>query len=130
MIAPLALLVASCGAGLVGPSDATVDTGDPSGTRLEAATAGMCAATAALPDLAATRRAFVNDAHDALHALAADPRLTRSAAARVLEAMDLVERDFEWSAQATALAHDLAELSKAAAAALTGLAMDVPPCGP
>lgn len=85
---------------------------------------------AALPDLAATRRVFINDAHDALHTLAADPRLTRSAAAHVLEAMDQLERDFDASAEAPGVTTDLADLAAAASTALKELGIDAPPCGP
>lgn len=124
----LALVLASCGAGSEGRSAATSETSGSSSAPFEAAAAGLCAATATLPDLAATRRAFINGAHDALHALAADPRLTRAASARVLEAMDHLERDFDAPAEAPALASDLADLSKAAAAALEGLGIDAPSC--
>lgn len=125
----LALVLASCGARFGG---ASVVAGSPgsSSAPLVAAAAGLCAATAALPDLMGTKRVFVNDAHDALHTLAADPRLTRPAAAHVLEAIDQLERDFEASADVPAVASDLANLSTAAAAALQELGIDAPSCGP
>lgn len=83
-----------------------------------------------LPDVAAARTAFVNEAHDELHALAAAPGLDRSAAAHVLEAMDAVERDFSGSPAAAALAGDLATLRSAADDALTSLGVEVPACAP
>lgn len=124
----LALVLTSCGARFGG---ASVVAGTPasSSASLATAAAGLCAASTALPDLAATKRAFVNEAHDALHALAADPRLTRSAVARVLAAMDRLERDFDVPAEAPVLAGDFADLSTAASAALVELGVDVPSCG-
>lgn len=81
-----------------------------------------------LPDLDGARRAFVNQAHDPLHALAADPRLTRTAAARVLEAMDRIERDFDMAATAAILATDLATLALVARSALAELGIDAASC--
>ena len=123
----LALVLASCGAGSEGPSAATSGASGLSSARLAAA--GLCAATAALPDPAATKRAFINDAHDALHTLASDPGLTRAASARVLEAIDQLERDFDASAEAPELSTDLAALAAATSGALVELGLDVPPCG-
>jgi hypothetical protein len=96
----------------------------------EAAAIGLCHAIGGLPDAAAVERAFTNDAHDVLHALAADPRLDRSAAALILEAMVTVETDFGASADQTVLADDLASLFAAADAALTTLGVDLPRCAP
>ena len=121
-------MLASCGARFGG---ASVPAGSPvsSSSPLIAAAAGLCAARAGLPDLTGTKRAFVNDAHDALHTLAADPRLTRSAAKHVLEAMDRLERDFDASAEAPSLASDLADLTAATSDALLELGIDMPSCG-
>ena len=124
----LALVLISCGARFGGASVVAVSPVSSSAS-LATAAAGLCAASTALPDLAATKRAFVNEAHDALHALAADPRLTRSAVARVLAAMDRLERDFDVPAEAPVLAGDFADLSTAASAALVELGIDVPSCG-
>lgn len=124
----LALVLNSCGARFGGTS-VVAGTADSSSASLATAAAGLCAATTALPDLAATKRAFVNEAHDALHVLAADPRLTRSAVARVLEAMDRLERDFDAPAEAPVLAGDLADLSTTASAALVELGIEAPSCG-
>jgi hypothetical protein len=95
---------------------------------LVAASSGVCSAIAALPDRAAAERAFTNLAHAALHALAADARLDRSLAARVLETMQKVETDFSQSAGATLLGGDLAQLEAAAVAALSALGQEVPAC--
>lgn len=96
---------------------------------LRAASSGVCHAIADLPDRAAAERAFTNLAHEALHALAADGRLDRSLAARVLETMQKVETDFSQSAGATQLGGDLAQLEAAVVAALSALGQEVPACG-
>lgn len=81
-----------------------------------------------LPDRSAAKRAFVNLAHQALHDLAADPRLDRSMSARVLEAMEKVEADFSRSPDVGALTDDLAKLLAAADSALRALGEEVPAC--
>lgn len=129
LIALLTLVLAACGAGSGGtPATSAVAPGPSSA--LGAAAAGLCGAKAALPDLVATKRAFINDAHDALHALAADPGLTRPAAALVLEEMGQLERDLDASADAAEVTTDLAALAAATSAALTELAIAVPSCPP
>ena len=95
---------------------------------LSASSAGVCEATAALPDTSAAERAFTNVAHDALHGLAGDPRLSRSLSARVLEAMQKVEADFSRTPDVALLSGDLAELHASADAALQALGEDVPAC--
>jgi hypothetical protein len=95
---------------------------------LGAAAGGVCLAQAALPDLGAAERAFTNQAHDAVHALAAAPALDRTLAGHLLEAMEQVEADFDAGAGAAELGADLAELRAAAEAALTALDEAVPPC--
>ena len=67
-------------------------------------------------------------AHDALHGLAGDPRLSRSLSARVLEAMQKVEADFSQTPDVAMLSGDLAELRASADTALRALGEDVPAC--
>jgi hypothetical protein len=93
-----------------------------------ASSSGVCKAIVALPDLPAAERAFTNLAHDALHELAAEPRLSRSMSARVLEAMNKVEADFSRSPDVAVLSADLAELHASADSALQELGQEVPAC--
>jgi hypothetical protein len=95
---------------------------------LPASSSGVCQAIIALPDLSAAEHAFTNVAHDALHRLAADPRLGRALAARVLEAMQKVETDFSRSSDVAALTGDLAELRTSADLALRAIGEEVPAC--
>ena len=95
---------------------------------LPASSSGVCQAIAALPDLSAAERTFTNQAHEALHGLAADPRLDRSMSARVLEAMEKVETDFRQSPDVAVLTDDLAKLHASADAALHALGVQVPAC--
>jgi hypothetical protein len=95
---------------------------------LPASSAGVCQAMAALPDVSVAEHAFTNVAHDALHRLAADPRLGRTLAARVLEAMQKVEADFSRSSDAAALVGDLGELQTSADTALRAIGEEVPGC--
>lgn len=95
---------------------------------LAASSSGVCQVIVALPDLSAAERAFTNLAHEALHGLAADPRLGRSMSARVLEAMEKVEADLGRSPDVAVLINDLAELHASADAALQALGEEVPAC--
>lgn len=95
---------------------------------LPASSSGVCQAIAALPDPSAAQRAFTNVAHDALHSLAADPRLDRSRSAQVLEAMQAVEVDFTEARDGAVLSEDLAHLLAVANAALQALGEQVPAC--
>jgi hypothetical protein len=95
---------------------------------LPASSSGVCQAIAVLPNISAAQRAFTNVAHDALHSLAADPRLDRSMSAQVLEAMRRVEVDFTQSSDGAALSEDLANLLAVADAALEALGEEVPVC--
>jgi hypothetical protein len=119
----IVLVLAGCASGAAGTRSPVPSSGD-----LRLSSSGLCAALAALPDEVAARRAFTNLAHDALHALAADPRLTRTSSARILEAMDRVEADFGQPAEPASLGNDLAELRGAAGAALGALGLAVPAC--
>jgi hypothetical protein len=117
-------LVASCSPGGAGQASASLSpaptasmTGEPN---LQAAAAGVCSAIAALPDAGAAERTFTNDAHEALHALAAAPGLDRSVSARLLESMEQVEADFEGGLSGN-LGDDLGALHAAADAALAGI---------
>ena len=98
------------------------------GPGLAASSSGVCEAIVALPDLPRSQRAFTNLAHDALHGLAADPRLTRSLSARVLEAMQQVEADFDRPSDVALLTGDLKALHTSADAALQALGESVPAC--
>lgn len=95
---------------------------------LPASSSGVCQAIAALPDLSAAQRVFTNVAHDALHGLAADPRLDRSMSAQVLEAMQIVEVDFTQTSDDAVVSEDLGNLLAAADAALGELGEEVPAC--
>jgi hypothetical protein len=119
----MTLLLAAC-------TPVTSASGGPSQPALgvAAASAGLCHSIAALPDVSAAERAFTNGAHDALHALAAEPRLDRSIAARVLEAMERVHTDFSESPAVSVLTDDLVDLHASADAALEALGVEVPPC--
>jgi hypothetical protein len=92
------------------------------------ASSGLCETIAALPDVSAAERTFTNRAHEALHALAADPRLDRSVSARLLEAMEKVHTDFAQVSDAAALTEDLGQLREAAGAALHALGLEAPAC--
>jgi hypothetical protein len=119
----IALVLIACSPGANAPAvpgQATIG--------LAASSAGVCQAIDALPDVPAAERAFTNVAHEALHGLAANPRLSRSMSARVLEAMQKVETDFSGSTGASALRDDLAELQVSADAALGALGEEVPAC--
>jgi hypothetical protein len=129
-----AWLRASTAAFLLGVSGCTSappasSPGTDAGSRgLVAASSGLCHALGALPDTPAAGRAFINEAHEALHRLAADPRLARPTAARVLETMQKVEADLASQPDATPLATDLAALRATADAALETLGVEVPTC--
>jgi hypothetical protein len=105
-------------------------TGSPAATAagLSQSSAGVCAAIAALPDAAAAEHAFDNSAHEALHGLAADPRLDRIASAAVLESMERVESDFAEPSGTQALAADLATLLEVANRALRAIGEAAPAC--
>jgi hypothetical protein len=89
---------------------------------------GVCAAMLAVPDTSAAERAFTNLAHDQLHSLAADGRLSRAMSARILETMGAVETDFGRRPATATLAGDLAELHAAADVALRALGLTAPAC--
>jgi hypothetical protein len=121
--ASVALVLSACS-----PGANTSSTSSQAGIGLAASSAGVCQAIDALPDVTSAERAFTNVAHEALHGLAADPRLSRSVSARVLEAMQKVEADFSGSTGASALSDDLAELQVSTDAALGALGEEVPLC--
>jgi len=121
------LAIRSCSAGGTPSPGATAPPSQPA-LGLRAASSGVCQAIIALPDLSAAERAFSNLAHDALHGLAADPRLGRSMSARALEAMEKVEADFSRSPDVAVLTDDLTKLHASADAALRALGEEVPPC--
>ena len=123
IIAVTALLLSACS-----PTGSGSGTPSQSAVGLSASSAGVCEAIAALPDPAAAERAFTNVAHDALHGLAGDPRLSRSMSARVLEAMQRVEADFSRPPDVAVLSGDLAELHASADSALQALVEEVPAC--
>jgi hypothetical protein len=128
--APWRWTLVSIALALIACSPAGAGSGTPGqpSRGLAASSAGVCQAIAALPDPAAAERAFTNVAHDPLHGLAGDPRLSRSLSARVLEAMQQVEADFSKTPDVAALSDDLAALHDSADAALQALGEEVPPC--
>ncbi len=113
-----AFVFAACG----GPAASSSSAG------VVVASVGVCHAIAALPDAAKAQRAFDNEAHEALHALAADTRLDRAMTASVLESMERVESDFAGAADPDALRADLAGLLEAADDALAAIGQAVPAC--
>jgi hypothetical protein len=119
----IALVLSACSPGANGPAASS-----QAAIGLAASSVGVCQAIRALPDVTAAERAFTNVAHEALHGLAADPRLSRSVSARVLEAMQKVEADFGGPSGASALGDDLAELQVSTNAALGALGQEVPAC--
>jgi hypothetical protein len=119
----LLLLLSACSA----VASASASASQPA-VRLPASSSGVCQAITALPDLSAAARAFTNLAHDALHGLAADARLDRSMAARILEAMAKVHADFARSPDVALLKDDLTTLLAATDRALEALGVQVPPC--
>jgi hypothetical protein len=119
---PAALILVLCAC-----TPAATPAASASASGLEAASLGLCAAVAALPDPSAVERVFTNEAHGALHSLAAAPGLDRADAARVLEAMEQVEADFP-AADVARLASDLAALHAWTDEALRALGIEVPAC--
>ena len=119
----IALTVSACAA-VAGPSA----TSSRPLLGLTSSSSGVCQAIVALPDASAAQRAFTNVAHDALHQLAADPRLDRARSAQVLEAMQRVEVDFTQPSDDAALSQDLANLLAVTDAALGALGEKVPAC--
>ncbi|MEO8625295.1 MAG: hypothetical protein ABI452_01215 [Candidatus Limnocylindrales bacterium] len=109
----LALALAGCSTASDGPA---------------AASTGVCRAAAVLPDVAMAQRIFINEAHDPLHALAANARLPRDDAARVLTTMAVVEHDFDVKVVAGQLEADLIALRVAADAALQAIGERPPDC--
>jgi hypothetical protein len=124
-IVGIGLLVGACG---IGPEGAT--TGSPTLIAQDDVSVGLCHAIAGLPDPATVKRTFANEAHDGLHRLAADGRLTAPMTARVLEAMQRVEADLGASPPPPAISGDLVDLKAAADAALQALGVEMSTCGP
>lgn len=118
-----ALLLAACAS--VSPAASPSASITPA---LVAASSGLCRAREALPDTVSATAAFTNFAHDALHALAADPRLDRSLAASVLETMATVEEDIRSASDEATLARDMDALQVSADAALRAIDEGVPAC--
>jgi hypothetical protein len=118
----IAMILAACSPASAPP------VGGPSG--LTAASAGVCQAIVALPDVAAAERSFTNVAHEALHGLAAAPGLDRQLEAGILEAMQRVEADFGQSPppDVAALTSDLRSLHDSADRALVSIGETAPPC--
>jgi hypothetical protein len=118
----IAMILAACSPASVTP--------DQPGSGLTAASAGVCQAIVALPDVAAAERSFTNVAHEALHGLAAEPGLDRQLAAAILEAMQKVEADFGQSPppDVAALTGDLTSLHDSADRALVSIGETAPPC--
>ena len=131
VVMSIGLVLGACAAApAVSSTPSAAEDSTPGVSGLAGAADGLCAAMAALPDTAAAKRDFVNQAHDALHALAADSRLERALSARVLEAMDRVEQDFDTAAAEPILGADLSSLRAAAADALGTLRIASATCAP
>jgi hypothetical protein len=120
--ATISLVLSACSPVSPTPGDAAV--------RLAASSSGVCQAIVALPDVAAAERTFTNVAHEALHSLAAEPRLDRQLSARVLEAMQNVEVDFGQTQppDVAVLTAHLTKLHEAADRALVSIGETAPPC--
>jgi len=128
LLLPLVVACSPRGAGQAPASPSPAPTASMTGgPNLQAAAVGVCSAIAALPDAAAAERTFTNDAHEALHALAAAAGLDRSVSARLLESMEQVEADFETGSPGK-LSDDLGALHAAAGEALAGMGQAVPTC--
>lgn len=123
LLAAVPALLAACAASSASPSTA----GGVPASGLGAASSGVCAAIAALPDADAAERTFTDRAHAALHSLAGDPGLDRADAARVLEAMEQVETDFDAS-DTDRLPADLGALHASTDEALRALSVEIPAC--
>ena len=119
----IALLLSSCSPVAIGSVAPSLG---PAG--MAAASSGVCEAIQALPDVTAAERAFTNLAHDALHGLAADVRVDRTKAARVLETMQKVEADFSRPPDIPTLTADLEALRASADAALGEIGQAVAGC--
>lgn len=112
--------VSGCAAGAGEPAANSVD--------LMAAHNGVCRALRVGADRPATITAFQDQAHDALHALAAAPTLRRSLATDLLETKARVEADIERGASLDQLRADLAGLLAAVEAALGDLGHEATAC--
>jgi hypothetical protein len=112
----VALLLAACGTESVAGSSAAD------------AAIGVCAAREALPDRDASVDAFRNQAHEALHALAATPGLDRAVAADLLTAKVRVESAILDDAPAEELTTDLLGLDVALGNAAADLGLAIPAC--
>lgn len=126
----LAAVLVACASGQGSSTPDSSLASDPpiGGASLSEAATGVCLTIAALPDAHGAEDTFANDAHEALHALAAADRLDRSLAARLLEAMELVEADFEAESADSTLRADLDALHTATSDALAGVGTAAPPC--
>jgi hypothetical protein len=107
---------------------APIWSGVPVADGLPRASAGLCSAMVALPDLDEAARAFTNLAHDELHVLASDGRLDRSLQAAVLQAMQQVESDISARSGAGVLLPDMDALKHWTDTSLEALGEEVPSC--
>ncbi len=119
----LMLSMVACAPGQTASATTGAGQSDPT-----AASSGVCQARLDLPDVTAAGRAFTDLAHEALHRLAADTRLSRSMAAAILESMERSETDLGHAPSPAALSTDLDALQVATDAALTALGETVPTC--
>lgn len=116
----LSLAVSGCASGAGAPAAGSVD--------LMRAHTGVCRALRPPADRSATIAAFQDEAHDALHALAAAAGLRRSLAADLLETKARVEADIERGASLAQLRADLAALLASVEAALADLGREASAC--
>jgi hypothetical protein len=125
------VIIAACGH-RAGRGAATIELGNQavSVVGLRQAVAALCMTERqAQHEPAVARSTFYNDSHDSMHVLA---RLLetadRSQAAKVLETMQVVERDLAMQPISSSLPGDVGRLSAAAAAGLDRLLVTPPPC--
>ena len=124
LIAIALLALAGCGAASTGSSASASNAED-----LLRASSGVCHAITQLPgDVPGSVRAFQDEAHDVLHALAAIPSLNRGMAAQVLVTMSQVESDIASGPTAQSLRDHLDELLLATDSALKALGQTPPDC--
>jgi hypothetical protein len=124
------LLAMACTRSTAGPGrTVTVGTDRVPAARLTDASAGLCQAkAAAATDPTASRAAFYDRAHDAVHTVArALEPVDRNLAAQLLEAKEKVESEVDARPPAPVV-DDLARLSDVYRAGLGRLAIAAPPC--
>jgi len=124
------LLTVACAKSSTGPAKAaTVGSDRVPVARLMDASAGLCQAkAAAATDPPASRAAFYDRAHDAVHTVARELEpVDRNLAAQLLEGKEKVESELDARPPAPVV-EDLGRLSDVYRAGLGRLAITAPPC--